>query len=435
MAFFATSFFLLAYTLFAYSSFRKGVFQFSYSSGFFIFMTIQYGPHTVIYTDLLRLSVTLANDKIGIIYGMIVGAFYFFYSIFILCVPRKFMLQEVQSIQLELGLRGRERAASFFLFAFLVIVSLILQPGLSVTLKHIEYMLGDSFFSYTEIRRVIFEGTAWSSFASLVRFTIVPIVFGYIIVAFYYKGAAGRILGLLVGGVLFFVVAVQLNKFYFLFFGVMFFLVRFQLSRKRAYSLNFWRAIKGVPIYLMVLLLFIFIVYRLYIFQYGDALASGKLSTADIVGTLLFRVFFASSDSLRLWIEHFYFRDNFAGLSTVGFLCNIFADSCVNINAIIPQIYMDRDLTTMQSGFLGTTLSTTGIFSLPLVSFFVAGLVCLNNYVQLKFTNSMLYIPISVHLFLAAFFITTRELSTAMLSGGASFIAIAYLVIYKFKFR
>jgi hypothetical protein len=196
------------------------------------------------------------------------------------------------------------------------------------------------------------------------------------------------------------------------------------------------RIILKLPLIAFLLILFLSLVTFMYKFQYSAALSKGYINADDINDTLIFRVFFASSDALRLWIDYFGIRGNSQGFSIIGSICKFTADGCYNPNTFIPLFYMGRDLTSMQSGFIGTSLGMFGFLGVPLFSILFGVVIIFNQFVLVSIGRNHTTAFITPIMFLNSFFLTTREFHTALLSGGAVLTGVVILILFnKFTFK
>mgnify|MGYP000597013517 CR=1 FL=1 len=430
------SFYFLGYFLFAYSIFRNESLHLSYSLGILVFLTLQYGPHTVIFTDMLRLSIYADSEFVNQIYNFMMGFVFFVFAVLLLILPGRAVIggeiNEVKDFSYEGLLKYRKRFAWALFFIFLV--SFLLQGGGKIALEHLQFMFGSSFFSYKEIRREMFADSLWSKFADLIRFSIVPVIYSYFLIL----GLVSKVYKVKVFYIaisVFFVIfsVIQLNKFFFLYYSVLSLIIVFSLNKLEWGMIKSSTMLKALPLFIIGMLLFLLLILSLYRFQYSQALDQGLIDFEDIVNTLFFRVFFASSDSLRLWIDYFGVSEQYQGFNIIGKICNLFG-SCFNPNTFIPYHYLGRELTSMQAGFLGTALGFGGFFAIPFVSVLVVSVIAFNNCVLNSIRSGYLLIAFSPIMLINSFFLTTREFHTALLSGGAIFTALfIIMIINRFK--
>ena len=89
----------------------------------------------------------------------------------------------------------------------------------------------------------------------------------------------------------------------------------------------------------------------------------------------------------------------------------------------------------MQVGFLGTALSMGGGGLVPVIALIFSGMIVFNSWVLTKLQNSRsaLFVFVGPVMFINSFFLTTRELHTASLSGGAVFTSLVLLVLCRKK--
>ncbi|MCK8077190.1 hypothetical protein MSG34_13545 [Vibrio sp. 1CM2L] len=315
-----------------------------------------------------------------------------------------------------------------FMFVAFVVISLALQKGVGISYEHIKYLFGSSAFSYTEVRRELFSETGWASYSNLIRFSLVPVVFSMFFMSFL-MGNIGKLRTLFFCFSLLVTCAIQLNKFFFLYFIMLIFILIINFKYKEGFETN--RVLKLVPLGFVFVIAFGFGVMELYKFQYSSVLIDDDFFISNIKETLIFRVFFASSDALRLWIDYFLYESSPIGIASVGKICSLLdLDKCLNVNAHIPFYYHSRELTSMQVGFLGTALSFGGLYAIPLFITIVLIIITFINKISILLSKEsmLLYITFNSQMFLNAFFITTRELHTAALSGGLVLVPLIYFL-------
>lgn len=423
-------FVVFSFIFFLWSFFRIGRVSVSFLLGFVFFFSIQYGPHTVFLDGMMRMAVPgVVSRDVESIYALLMAIVYLMLGFLFFLTPKKVFKLKAHK---NLGECVAAYKKTIFTSAFLLIfLSAALQGGVGIFVTHLKFMLGDSIFSYKEIRRELFADTAWSSWAALVRYTVLPLVGGGLFLMYVKSKKAIRYFYFFMSIFTPLFCAIQLNKLFYFYYTALYFFIFF-CERKffGVPELNLFLKLSRVfkvSIFGFLVMLGIF---YLYSFQYSAELEQGILTEDRIMGTQIYRIFLTSSDGIRLWIDYFAERFEPNGISSVGKVCSLFGE-CLNSNTIIPFFYLGEDLTTIQTGFVGSALSFGGLFAVPFFVFFAYLLVILNNAVLSRFLGGDVAYIIAGTGLINSLFLTTREIATAMISGGVFVIPmVAILLIY-----
>jgi hypothetical protein len=392
----------------------------------FIFLFIQYGPHTVALTDSLRFQTELSSNQIqsylflqvSAISGLIVG---------LLVSPNSRSLSrlKIQSYANFESSPQFERLLVYFSVAYVVCFWLLQGIGLPILRENISYFIGSSQFSYTELRREVFAGTAYEEAANSLRHGVTALLFALNISFFL---STRRWKYLFVAIVVFFVCASQLNKFPYIYFLILLSLVAF--AKRRSGYLSQRISFRLLFILLLSAGLFGGILYLLYSIQYRSAIESGLVIEEDIVSVLFYRIFLASSDGLRLWLEYFPDISPHIGLSNISIAAEFMGDNFRQPTIEVPQFFIGDRLTTMQAGFLGSTYASFGFFGVFLGSIFVVAILKMSSIYALSFKDPKARSAILSLLCLNTVFLGTRELHTALSSGGVLLAPICSFLFF-----
>ena len=215
---------------------------------------------------------------------------------------------------------------------------------------------------------------------------------------------------------LFGICASQLSKFPFVYYAVLFFYV-FALVRQR--NVLQFLSVRFTLMAVAAGILSLGLLYLLYRLQYGENLAARAMSGETIFTLLWYRPFFAVNDALHLWFEVFPERHSYVGLSGIGLLAALgISGGVADPTTLVPVIVMGDRLTTLQTGFMGSGYAAFGLAGLILYSLVTGILVWMMSELPFRFTNAAVRAAGLAVLGLNMYFLTTRQLHTALLSGG-----------------
>lgn len=421
---------LISYLLFVMSFLRIREIRLSLLFGFFLLFSIQYGPHTFFLHDKLRLSASLNLSKIEIIYNILMVALYLTLAILLFFSRKKYLSGNDTSSQTNTILSTNANQHFIVgLALLLIVVSIWLQKGTEITVTHIRYLLGSYSFSYKEIRRILFVNTSWYTFSAFVRYSISPVIFVYLLHFAIQSKILKKTFYIIILVLYMSFSSIHLSKHFFIYYSLL--LLSSFLMKKPPASIITTKNIRKYIIALpFVIILFLTFVYGLYLLQYRTSVSDGMMVSADLIDTLLFRFFFASSDALRIWIDYFVVHGEPVGFSIIGKVCHYLSDQCINPNDLLPRIYLARTNTTLQAGFLGTALGFSGLYWVLIFIIIVYFLFIVHGYVLYRLKNNEMINSFSLISFLSAYGLSSSELHTALLSGG---IVSSILLIYFFE--
>ena len=269
-------------------------------------------------------------------------------------------------------------------------------------------------------------------FSSIIRYSTLPILSGSI---FYWSLISTKIrkkIFLIIISILITAIcAIQLNKFFYLYNIALYFLVYYSWSSPigRNGFRPFLFLIRHPFLVLISSCAISTTLFALYWFQYKDRAGLDDDLLNSLVFTQIYRVFFAASDGLLVWIDQFIVSGTPVGFSAMGKICAIVGVSCLDIPSLTAMNYLGSELTSIQTGFLGTGIAVMGLLGVFFSTIIVFLLIIFNNFVLCKYCRSSLFYVASPFMFLGGYFITTSPLTTAMLSGGALLAPLLLLLI------
>jgi hypothetical protein len=158
--------------------------------------------------------------------------------------------------------------------------------------------------------------------------------------------------------------------------------------------------------------------FSLYTIQYRAQLSTGNLNYDDLYDTVFYRPFFNQADTLRLWFEEFPEKTPFLGVSNINLLAPIFGFEFVDVTKLIPDKYVEPGLTTFQVGFIGSGYASFGYVGIFLYGMLVTSLASMATVTYLRIRATDLRAVFGSVIMINMYFFFSRELSTALLSGG-----------------
>lgn len=388
--------------------------------GFFFFFTLQYGPHTLFLTPMHRLGNDISRDSAPLyLIGMAIT--YLTVSLGIL-LGQLFDFSRLARRPFP-NLFGRGIPLIVLTVLYVVPFAAVQGPGLETTREYISGFLGQSQYSYIEIRRVLFAETPYERLAAITRQTTTAIFFAYLVL-YTIREPALRMLSVPSAMVLFVMCGMQMNKFPFVYFAALTFIIGFtywQRSRTKPLSqAKRLLAFAGFAIFAFVL------IGTLYSIQYNE----NDMSVTSIVDVILYRVGLVSSDGLRLWFDYYPNVEPFVEFDNIGPLAEALGHAPRNPTIAIPEHYVPNVITTFQSGFVGSGYASYGFVGVGVSAILVGIFVSMISRLQWAFRGDNAAQPIICVMTLNMFFFTTRELHTAALSGGTVSTFILFLVIH-----
>ncbi|RRN53990.1 hypothetical protein EIM48_14450 [Pseudoxanthomonas sp. SGNA-20] len=306
--------------------------------------------------------------------------------------------------------------------AYLVLFVAYQGFDLSRTLNYLNFFRGNSLYTYTELRRELYEGDAGLSLAAVTRQTSSAIIFSALV----YSGIKFRTWRLVFFGMaalLFIICCLQMNKFPFLYYTLLASLVVFA---HRAYrtgvfinkSIAFKVAITGGSL--------VGLLTALYWIQYRNEIEAGIVTSDRILFRIISRPFAGNHGSLYYWFDVFPQKHDFVGLANVPAVARIFGMEPFAPTIAVPSYYLDAN-TTFQAGYIGGAYASFGYAGIWVYSLFVGGWVSLLTAYEGKIDVLWQRIAFFSVVGLNMYFLSSRELHTAMQSGG---FVLAPLMIF-----
>jgi hypothetical protein len=390
--------------------------------GFFFFFMLQYGPHTLFLLPSHRLANEISRDSAPLfLIGMTVAY---------LLVSLGLVFGRLANFS---RLAGRRFPDLFQSKVLLIVVTalyvlpfvLVQGPKLETTREYISAFLGQSQYSYVELRRVLFAESPYERLTNLTRQSTTAILFAYL-VAYAIRESSLRLLLIPSMAVLFVFCGMQMNKFPFVYYFALAFIVGFTYWQQR--QVGRLSQVKRALVFGLFGAMAFGLIGTLYSFQYNRD--SGYLSVIDIIEVSFYRIGLVSSDTLRLWFDFFPDIEPFVEFDNIGLIARARGHEHLDPTVLIPEHYVPDVITTFQSGFIGSGFASFGFIGVGASSLIVGVLVAAISNLQWVFRYDPAAHPWMCVLTLNMFFFTTRELHTAAISGGTVSVLFLFLIIH-----
>lgn len=282
--------------------------------------------------------------------------------------------------------------------------------GLPRLREHVAFLFGNTSATYNEIRRELFNGSLVETMMAYTRQST-SALFVTAFSIFFLKTKNPAYIALI--SIMFLCCFLQLNKFPALYIicTFLFTIYLYTTRRLNPSPRDFLLLVSTLALLLLVLL-------SLYTIQYRAQLNTGTLNYDDLYETIIYRPFFNQSDTLRLWFEEFPERTEFLGISNISLLAPIFGLEFVDVTKMIPDKYVAFGITTFQVGFIGSGYASFGFYGVFLYGMAVTVLASMATVTYLRIRAPDLRAIYGSVIMLDMYFFFSRELSTALLSGG-----------------
>ena len=293
---------------------------------------------------------------------------------------------------------------------------------LSRTLSYLNFFRGQSIYTYTELRREIYEGDAGLSLSAVTRQTSSALIYSALI----YSGLKFKMwrpIFFAVAGVLFVVCCLQMNKFPFLYYTLITALVIFT---NRCYRTGVFISKAIVIKVFAVSATLVGLLALLYWIQYRNEIESGIVTSDRILFRLVSRPFAGNHGSLYYWFDVFPKRQDFIGFANIPALARIFGLDPYSPTVAVPGFYLNAK-TTFQAGYIGGAYASFGFPGIFVYSLFVGGWVCFLSAYEKRLDVMWQRVSYFAVVGLNMYFLSSRELHTAMQSGG---FVLAPLMIF-----
>lgn len=389
---------------------------------FLVFYHMHYGPQSF-YVDMMRITINLpdftneqyasfmAGSNIAIALALgIVGA----------RSPQKFVMLKTR-VPDYVDITG----IVILVMCYSAIHLMLDAPAFGRTFEHINFFLGRSSMSYEQIRRVFFADNFWQIAWNYTRNTFTPISFALLSILFIKSDnilSKIKITSIFIAS--FIMTSLSLTKFVYAYTAVVVFLAMLLYQRdtlvlsKRA---MIWLAVASASSLGMIQIL--------YFIQYSVALNRGYLSDDSLFSILWYRAFFAQSDALRLWLLEFPDQTPHIGFANIGVVAKLLDIDYFDPTTYLPMKYLGDGLTTLQTGFLGSTYASFGhLFTYLYAMLVVIGLEyahrvgCRILFRDLRAVYFAVLLP-------NTYFINSREVSVALFSGGVVIVPLIVLFL------
>lgn len=426
------AFFLCAFVFMLMSAliFRPKNSGFTPQDFFIVFFLIQYGPHAAFPGEMLRLGEprTIEDDTkyINLLSSAYVSIGFFLYIGNYLYA---YLFGGVSFFpgknDIFISMQNKKKitiAAILYIFVFLAIQG----PSLSVTKEYVLYLAGGSSYSYVQIRREIFSDNFYTSTANTLRHNITAVIFSLLLMGFI---ATRKISYAFLAAGVFVFAAAQLNKFPTVYFLLLSSLIYY--SYKNNGKIYIGGASAVIKVFCLIFVVY-YILSALYSIQYSGEISSGIVSEEALDKVLPYRLFFASNDGLRLWMMYFPNVSEFVGMSNIKAYAEFFEIDYFNPTKKVPEYFLGTDLTTIQVGFMGAGYASFGtygvIFYAAIVSVLASFVSSFGIAIQDKNLRSIWISLVGLNMI----FVGTRELHTALISGGVISAPIFLFLIFEY---
>ena len=160
---------------------------------FAFFLLVQYGPHTLINQGSissieLRIGDAMTSSQIGMALGFLSvsgGLFLAFVAL-----PAKRSQFYTQTSRPPSSPRLQFWLAATVCLAYMMTFLALDGPGLPRLHAHVDFFLGQSANTYTDIRRVLFVESPYERVAALTQFTLTPLLFALVLALELRRGSA-----------------------------------------------------------------------------------------------------------------------------------------------------------------------------------------------------------------------------------------------------
>lgn len=289
----------------------------------------------------------------------------------------------------------------------------------------LEYLAGQSTHAYNELRREMFAGTIVEQVMNYTRQTTSILLILLLFAAGERFRGPLRYVAIAMGCVVFITCSLQLNKFPLVYTlscaGIVIYLLR---------TNNYYVPRPHLLFALGAIVLVILGLYGLYNIQYRTALSMGLLTQEDIQSLIFYRGTMAQADGLRLWFTEFPNRTPFQGFNNIGLLASLFDLPYFDVSKFIPIQYIQEEGTTFQSGFIGSGYASFGWGGIAAYAF-VVGLIGITATFEVwRIRSADMRAAFCAAICFNMYFLCSRELSAALLSGG-----VAPLMLFALLFR
>ncbi len=392
---------------------------------FFILLSIQFGPHAVLHHPFREAALLVPEaypyyaGGVGLAYfGLAFGLFLFGSLAGLQGIrPFPFKGRDIGPVNVPV-IVGVAIAYVMFFVAFQGF-------NLSRTLSYLNFFQGNSIYTYSELRRELYAEDAALSLTAVTRQSFSAIIYALLIyTAIYSRKWRPILIGTAL--LLFIVCCMQMNKFPVLYYAVITALVVFF---DRAYRTGQFISAKAVLSVFVGIGFFSITLYTLYKLQYSDAIAAGLVTDDRVLFRVFSRPFTANHDALYLWFAHFPSTFDFIGFRNVTPVVNAFHLTYFSPMVEIPALYT-RVTTTYQAGFIGSSYASFGYpgiiaFSV-LAAAIVVAIVRFEAHLDVRWQRITYVSVVGMNFY----FLTSRELHTALLSGG---IALTPLIFFAYR--
>jgi hypothetical protein len=380
---------------------------------FVFFFVIQYGPQTIILPDLQNWDPVLW----GLNPDWVHEEYYWMMAVSYLSVGAGFSLGGVLSKKFLPGSSAQVRYRSsnwFYPFCFFYIslfffvdAGFLVQKLIGVT----DYFRGSSELTYRELRYESLSIFAAESLVSQTRYTLTAVMFG-LLVCKAWNGLAQGFLATATAILMFTVCVLSFSKLAYLYYIAIILIIVKEKTSGWA-----WGAIRFRMLFFSAFWAFVLLSGLLYL-QYREAIHSPQDALAVVGTLLLYRPFFATADSLSLYVYTYPDYLPYTGFGGIGKLADLLGLEYREAALEVPLITLQSIQTSFPAGFIGSGYSAAGIAGVSVSGLITGYLVRLLSNMAPLFRSLDFRAVFLAVTGLSTFFLSAIPLHTALLSGG-----------------
>ncbi|HAU28663.1 MAG TPA: hypothetical protein DCW68_00925 [Rhodospirillaceae bacterium] len=401
---------------------------------FFVFLMLGYGFHACILTPMHKISYTIVNvgstthllysiglaiGYLGLILGISLGRVLWRSPIHIDRAP-------ISNTAIARSIRHISIAFTFIFVS--VVIAIDGHNYFNIIQENLRYIFDTSTYSYTEIRRTLFSQTPALRIMASVRYAVIPIMFT-LLLASIHENRKDFFKNTFIALSMVILTSIQLNKMFFLYYIVITFLVMKKSLIMNNRGIRIRSIIVRIPI---LIILTVALIYMLYTIQYRNLIENSSTAINDIVDTLIYRIFFATSDNLILWFDAYPKQFPYTGLMNIPFFANLF-DMPLELPTVdLPRYYINNAvLTSWQTGFLGSSYASFGLIGILINSIIVGLLVTYWSWVEYNIKNRTIRTCFTAIIGLNSFWLFSSQFHTSLLSGGYLISPILFILVVR----
>ncbi|RIA35351.1 hypothetical protein DFR49_4369 [Hephaestia caeni] len=304
-------------------------------------------------------------------------------------------------------------------------------PGAPRLRENLLFLFNGSVYSYTEIRRILFADALVSTVQEYTRQFTTALLIAFLAISSIRTRGSWRISLAVAAFFVFTTAAMQLNKFPIL-YTMASCTISCYVFKARSFNLSF----RGKFYVIIQIIAMLAALFFMYVIQYSEQVSRGILGTDNFISMIFYRPFMAESDALRLWFVEFPDKTPFLGLRNVSLFSSIFGWEFFDVTRHIPHVYINNDLTSFQTGFIGSGYSSFGYIGVAIYGLIVGMIGAFSTSLLFYIRELDVKSAFCGVLCMNMYFLFSRELSTASLSGGVFpviFAGLGYIIFLNRK--